>query len=114
MLGKPTIAEAMRGAIAETQSFGYTILHYFETGDGEHAAVETNTHHVLKRGRILDFPQVFIFDMVEGHITRMQAYEPHGPHGLVGFFLMLARFKRYLRGSRRRSARGKDYALPRH
>lgn len=30
----------------------------------------------------MDFPQVFIFDMAAGHIARMQAYEPHGPHGI--------------------------------
>lgn len=91
MQGKAAIADGMRSAIAQMQSFGYTTINYFESADGQHAAVETATHHVSKQGKCLNFPQVFVFDAQDGHITRMQAYEPYGPSGMMGVFLFLAR-----------------------
>ncbi len=91
MQGRAAITEGFRGAIAGMRSFGYTIIHYFESENGQSAAVETATHHIIKQGMKLNFPQVFIFDAVDGHITRMQAYEPYGPHGIVGFFLFWMR-----------------------
>ncbi len=89
MQGKATIREAFREAISGMQSFGYTIVNYFESENG--AAVETATHHVVKQEMKLNFPQVFIFESANGLITRLQAYEPYGPHGVVGVFLFLAR-----------------------
>lgn len=94
MQGKAAITEGFRGAIAGMHSFGYTIVNYFETENGQCAAVETATHHVVRQGMKLDFPQVFIFEAADGQITRMQAYEPYGPHGIVGAFLFLARLTR--------------------
>jgi ketosteroid isomerase-like protein len=91
MQGKVAIKEGMRGAIAEMQSFGYTTVNYFESENGQRAAVETATHHVIKQGKKVNFPQVFIFEVAEGRITRMQAYEPHGPHGMYGVYLFFAR-----------------------
>jgi ketosteroid isomerase-like protein len=96
MQGKAAITEGLRGAIAGMQSFGYTIVTYFESEDGQRAAVETATHHVIKQGKKLNFPQVFIFETADGRITRMQAYEPYGPHGIVGVCLFLARPKKRL------------------
>ena len=93
MQGKAAIAEGLRGAFAGTQSFGYTTVNYFESEDGQHAAVETATHHIIKQGWKLNFPQVFVFDATDGRITRMQAYEPYGPHGIMGVFLFLSRLK---------------------
>ena len=98
MQGKAAIREAFRGAMSGTRSFGYTIVNYFESENGQCAAVETATHHVLKQGMKRNFPQVFIFELADGHITRLQAYEPYGPHGIVGVFLFVARLtKRFLR-----------------
>ena len=91
MQGKAVIREAFREAISGMQSFGYTIVNYFESENGQGAAVETATHHVVKQGMKLNFPQVFIFESANGLITRLQAYEPYGPHGVVGVFLFLAR-----------------------
>lgn len=93
MQGKAAITEGLRGAFAGMRSFGYTTVNYFESENGEHAAVETATHHVVKQGLKLDFPQVFVFDATHGRITRMQAYEPYGPPGIAGVFLFLARLK---------------------
>lgn len=98
MQGKAAIRKGFQGAMSGMHSFGYTIVTYCESENGQGAAVETATHHVLKQGRKLNFPQVFIFEMANEHITRLQAYEPYGPHGLMGAFLWLARLvNRFLR-----------------
>jgi ketosteroid isomerase-like protein len=96
MQGKAAITEGLRGAIAGMQSFGYTTVNYFESEDGQRAAVETATHHVIAQGERRNFPQVFIFETADGSITRMQAYEPYGPHGIMGAFLFIARLKKSL------------------
>ena len=85
MQGKAAITESFRGDVRNAV-FGYTIVNYFESENGQGAAVETATHHVVKQGMKLNFPQVFIFEAADGRITRMQAYEPYGPHGIVGSF----------------------------
>jgi ketosteroid isomerase-like protein len=98
MQGKAAITEAFRGAMSGMRSFGYTIVNYCESENGQCAAVETATHHVVNQGMKLNFPQVFIFDVADGRITRMQAYEPYGPHGIMGVFLFVARLpKRFSR-----------------
>ena len=98
MQGKAAITEGFRGAMTGMQSFGYDIVNYFESANGQGAAVETATHHVVQRGMKLNFPQVFIFEVADGRITRLQAYEPYGPHGIMGIFLFLVRLpKRFLR-----------------
>jgi uncharacterized protein (TIGR02246 family) len=91
--GKKAIARGFREAMDGMQSFGYTIVHYCESQDEQCAMVETATHHVIKYGSKLNFPQVFVFEVANGLITRMQAYEPYGPHGIVGLFLSLARLR---------------------
>lgn len=98
MRGKAAITDAFREAISGMRSFGYTTVTYCESSNGQRAAVETATHHVLKHGMTLDFPQVFIFDVMDGLITRMQAYEPYGPHGIGELFLSVARLKRRVWG----------------
>ena len=98
MKGKTTIKKSFQEAMSGMKSFGYTIVNYFESENEQSAAVETATHHVMKQGTKLNFPQVFIFEVADGHITRLQAYEPYGPHGITGMFLFFARFpKRFLR-----------------
>ena len=98
MQGKAVITKAMGEAMSGMRSFGYTIVNYCESQNGQCAAVETATHHVMKQGMKLNFPQVFIFDVADGRITRMQAYEPYGPHGIAGFFLSLGRLvQRFVR-----------------
>jgi ketosteroid isomerase-like protein len=98
MQGKAVITEAFREAMRGMGSFGYTIVNYCESESGQCAAVETTTHHVVRRGMKLNFPQVFIFEVADGHISRLQAYEPYGPHGIIGVFLSLARLlKRFAR-----------------
>jgi ketosteroid isomerase-like protein len=94
--GKAAIAEALSEALESMTSLGYTIVNYFESPDGRNAAVATATDHVHGIRRV--FPQVFIVETRDGRITRFQAFEPYGPHGLVGVFLFLARLKRRVLG----------------
>jgi ketosteroid isomerase-like protein len=91
MQGKATIRKGFGEAMSGMRSFGNTIVNYFESENGQGAAVETATHHVLKQGMERNFPQVFIFEVADEHITRLQAYEPYGPHGIIGVFLWVAR-----------------------
>lgn len=76
---------------AASHSFGYMTVNYLESADGQCAAVETATHHVVTTGINPNFPQMFVFEVADGRIKRMQAYAPYGAHGLMGFFLFLSR-----------------------
>jgi ketosteroid isomerase-like protein len=49
MQGNATIKKGFREAMSGMRSFGYTIVNYFESENGQGAAVETATHHVLKQ-----------------------------------------------------------------
>ena len=66
-------------------------MNYLESADGQCAAVETTTITSSPTGINLNFPQMFVFEVADGRIKRMQAYEPYGPHGLMGFFVFLSR-----------------------
>jgi hypothetical protein len=40
---------------------------------------------------------MFVFEVADGRIKRMQAYEPYGPHGIMECFLFLLRLTTLLR-----------------
>jgi hypothetical protein len=80
------------------EKFGFTIVSYFESADGARIAIEVATAHVVKGGMKLNFPQAFFIDVRDGLVTRVQAYEPYGPHGIGGIILTLTRLKRKLTG----------------
>ena len=96
--GTAAISQGFQTSIARTRSYGYQILNAFESKNGDRAAVEVKTHHVLQTGKHIEFSQVFVFETANGRITRLQAYEPYGPPGVVGFFIGLARLKQRLFG----------------
>jgi ketosteroid isomerase-like protein len=98
MTGWPAISDGLHWAFGTIETFGFEIVLGFESTDGRHAAVEVDCRHVLRGGHQLLFRQVFVADVREGRITRLQAYEPYGPGGLVGWVLRLARLGRRLRG----------------
>ncbi|HEY7356467.1 MAG TPA: hypothetical protein VH590_08365, partial [Ktedonobacterales bacterium] len=56
--------------------------------------------HILQTGKHLQFPQAFFVDTQNHLITRLQAYEPYGPPGMVGVVLGGFRAQRRLRGQR--------------
>ena len=98
MIGKPAISAGLRWAFNGMKQFGFEIVNYIESPDGRHAAVEMATHHVLQTGMHLRFSQAFFVDAQDDLITRLQAYEPYSPSGIVGVVLGVTRLQRRLRG----------------
>lgn len=91
MAGKELIRQGLDWGFGSMKSFGFDIRHWFPGPDGLSGVVEVDTHHVLKIGKKLDFPQVFVVETNGTQITALRAYEPYGPNGLGGFFLGLTR-----------------------
>ena len=98
MEGKAAIEDGLRWAFGSMSSMRFDIERYFEAPEGDGAAVEVATHHVLKVGnRHLDFPQAFVLEFDGELVRRMQAYEPYGPGGPAGVFIGLERLRRRFR-----------------
>ena len=87
MKGKGEIRDGLNWGFKSMKSFGFKIEKFFPGEDGQSAAVEADSFHVLSTGKELNFPQAFIFEFKDGLITRLQAYEPYPPGGLAGLFL---------------------------
>ncbi len=98
MVGKAAIRDGLSWGFGAMQKMGFTIITYFEAENHTSAVIEVDTAHVLKQGMKLNFPQIFVIETKDGLITRMQAYEPYGPHGINGFVLSLTRLARKLSG----------------
>ncbi len=92
MKGKEEILKGLTWGFKGLKKLGFTIVNYFEAEDGQSAAVEVATAHELPNGKKLNFPQVFIFEVKDHKITRLQAYEPYGPHGVINIMLVVTRF----------------------
>ena len=87
MEGQAAIAKGLRWGLYQMKSMRFLIVHYCVSDDGQVAIVEVDTHHVLKVGMKLDFPQVFVVEVRNGLIIRLQAYEPFGPGGIGGLII---------------------------
>ena len=98
MVGRAQITDGLRWAFGTIEVFRFETVHAFGSLDGGHAAVEVDCHHVLRGGRPLAFRQAFVADARSGRLTRLHAYEPYGPGGLVGLVLSLTRLGRRLGG----------------
>lgn len=98
MRGKAQIRAGLVWGFGSMKSFGFDIRNYFRGLDGLAGVVEVDTHHVLKIGKKLDFPQVFVVETNGTHITALRAYEPYGPNGMGGVFLGLSRLKKRIVG----------------
>lgn len=98
MRGKAEIRAGLDWGFGSMRSFGFDVRRYFPGGDGLSGAFEVDTHHVLKIGRKLDFPQMFVVETDGTKVTALRAYEPYGPNGVGALFLGLARLIRRLGG----------------
>ena len=87
MTGLAEVREGLTWGFGGMKTMGFDIDRYFFSEDGLSAAIEVSTHHVLSTGKHLDFPQAFYIDTNGEKITRMRAYEPYPPGGMVGFGL---------------------------
>lgn len=92
MRGSAAIEKGFKWGLKSMEQFGFTIVREFITADGNHGSIEVDTHHTLKGGKKLDFPQAFFVDIADGKISRLQAYEPYRPNGIMGFFLRISHF----------------------
>jgi ketosteroid isomerase-like protein len=98
MQGHAEVAAGLDWGLSVMERFGFATVNTFLAPDGRSGAVEVDTNHVLKGGRKLSFPQVFVVETSDDLISRLQAYEPYGPNGMGGVFLGLERLKRRLTG----------------
>lgn len=92
MQGREAIKKGIKWGLKSIEQFGFTIVKEFSSDNGNHGAIEVDTHHTLKGGKKLDFPQAFFIDVEDGKISRLQAYEPYRPNGTTGFFLGISHF----------------------
>ena len=98
MRGKAEIRAGLDWGFGSMKSFGFDIKHYFPGKDGLSGVFEVDTHHVLKIGKKLDFPQIFVMETDGSKVTALRAYEPYGPNGMGGVFLGIERLKWKLSG----------------
>ena len=98
MRGRAEIEKGLDWGLSVMERFGFTVETVFLDESGKKAAFEVDTNHVLKGGRKLSFPQVFIAEERDGLVSALRAYEPYGPNGIGGFFLGLERLKRRITG----------------
>ena len=90
MSGRAAIERGIAWGMGSMEQFGFTVKQGFASDDGAKAIVEVDTHHVLKGGKALNFPQVFVVETEGGLITALRAYEPYRPDGLTGFFVRVS------------------------
>lgn len=98
MRGREAISKGLDWGLGSMRQFGFTPVRVHSSADGSEAAFEIDTHHVLKNGIKLDFPQAFFVEAKDGKIIGLRAYEPYGPNGIGGIFLALARIRQKLFG----------------
>ena len=96
MKGIAAIQRGLKWGIESLEKPGFAIRHFW--ADANRAAVEVDTHHVLKGGMEIKFPQVFVVEMRDGLITRFQAYEPYPPTGIAGLISSVTRLMWKLQG----------------
>ena len=101
MAGKAAIEQGLRWGFGSMRKMGFPIVNYFEDDTGRKAVVEIATSHVLSTGMKLDFSQIFVVEVRDGLVTRLQAYEPYGPTGIPGAILGVTRLVWRLTGKLR-------------
>jgi len=96
MKGKEAIRKGLEWAMGNMEQPGFTIRNLWL--DGDKAAVEVDTDHLFKGGMKLKTDQVFIVEMQDGLITRLQAYLPYRPGGIGGIMAKATGFFWRVRG----------------
>lgn len=97
MKGKAAIQRGFEWGLDGLAKPGFAIRNFW--ADGEKAVAEVDTHHVLKMGMEIKFPQVFVIEMRDGLVTRLQAYEPYPPSGIARLMALSTRVVWKLRGT---------------
>lgn len=93
--GKAQLRESLAWGVGGLEQMRFGDHRYFVAADGSCVA-EVATHHTVKGKREVRFPQLFVAESRDGLLTRVQAFEPYGPHGVLGAVLRVLRLKRRL------------------
>ena len=83
MEGKQAIRQGLTWGLETLAKPGFKIKKFHASENS--GAVEVATHHVLKVGMEVKFAQVFIFEVNEGQLTRLQAFVPYREPGIGGW-----------------------------
>ncbi len=94
MKGKDEISEGLTWSFKSVKEFSFTVVNYFENKSSTTASVEMATTIELTNGTKQSFKQVFIIETKNGKISRCQAFQTYGPHGVLKVILAATRFIR--------------------
>ena len=95
--GTAEIRESLVWGIGGLEQMRFHEQRWFTADDGA-VSVEVDTHHTIKGKREVRFPQVFVAESRDGLLTRLQAFEPYGPHGVLATVLRVMRVKKKVTG----------------
>ncbi len=91
MKGKNEVIKGLTWSFKTVKSFSFSTINYFENEDGTNVSVEYDSTIKLFNGKSFQFRQVFIIEMKNDKISRLQAYETYGPHGMHKIMLLVTR-----------------------
>ena len=91
MKGRDEILKGFTWGFKGVKTFSFTTMNYFENETGTSASIEVATKLELSNGQKLSYPQVFAIETKQGKISRCQAYETYGPHGMHNVMLKVTR-----------------------
>lgn len=91
MKGKEGVFKGLTWGFKSVKKFKFSLINYFENKEGTAASIEYDTSIELSNGKKLNYPQVFIIETKNGKISRLQAYETYGPHGMLKIILLVTR-----------------------
>jgi len=97
MKGTAEILEGLTWGFNGVKTFSFTLMNYFENEARTSASIEMATKLELSNGQKLSYPQVFIIETKQGKISRLQAYETYGPHGMHNIMLKATRLIKQFR-----------------
>jgi ketosteroid isomerase-like protein len=96
MKGRVAIERGLRWSLGSLDKPGFSIRNSASSGDI--SFFEVDTRHRLKIGLTVAFDQVFVVEIREGRIARLQAYEPYPAPGVAGLIRRATRIAWRLRG----------------
>lgn len=96
MEGTAAIRQGLAWGLGNLVKPGFTIRHFWS--NGQTGAVELDTHHIFKGGMEVKIDQIFVFELQDGKLKRLQSYVPYSPHGVGGFLPKMTRLVWQLRG----------------
>lgn len=82
MKGRAEIERGLRWGLSSLEKPGFSVRNRAVAGAIEF--YEVDTKHKLKFGPTIAFDQVFVMEVRDGQIARLQAYEPYPAPGIAG------------------------------